>query len=384
MKHLKISRHIPFESIPRYLLLSVAMLLAGTFSVVPDALAQTVASLDPGNVAVYEPDGTIFVTCSDNDPSSIATCGTSNDVDPDKKVGNFVITGGTTGSDVIQSTMTKRFEVPTTTDSDIVLDARVTGSTAWRGSLYTVDFTKIDNITIPSLGLKSEAFIRVGLVDVTDPTNVFEVGNAAVADFGCEPDRTVGAKLSLPLVSDPVEFEAEVGWCEEDSSDTFSFGAKVITGHTYELQMTIFCQATTGFPLSILSVCTFNPSDLSFDLSQIIDDEAPSLSFTIPALEIDFGGAIGEIEFIPETEIDFLDDVLSAVANVFVPDIDDGFLEWDYMTVTIDEDVPTLVRSGVSEALRLLHTPSGNRQTSGLVLYPMLCADGECDWPERP
>ena len=363
------------------IILGSAILLAGTFSTVPLTHAQVVATLDPGNVAVFTPDGTIFVdSCGPT-----ATCGTSNDV-LSGKVGNFVVVGGTTDSDLIQSTMTKRFTVPTTTDSDIVLDARVTGSTVWRGSLYTVDFTKIDNITIPSLGLKSEAFIRVGLVDVTDPNsdNHFEVGNAAVADFGCEPDRTVGAKLSLPLVSDPVEFEAEIGWCEEDSSDTFSFGAKVITGHTYELQMTLFCQATTGFPLSILSACTFNPSPLSFDLAQIISDEAPSLSFTIPGISVDFGDPIGNIEFIPETEIDFLGNVLSAVTDVFVPSIDDGFLEWDYMTVTIDEDVPSLVRSGVSEALRLLHTPSGRREASNLVLYPGLCGDGDCDWPEKP
>ena len=354
-----------------------AILLAGTHSFAPSASAQTVASLDPGNVAVFAPDGTDFDTQCD----PIATCNTSNDL-PNQKVGNFVITSGTTQSDLARSTMTKQFTVPTTTDSDIVLDARVTGSTLWRGSLYVVDFTKLDNITIPSLGVKSEAFIRVGLVDVTDPNNVFEVGNAAVADFGCDPDRSVELKISLPLVSDPVEFGAEVGWCEEDSSDTFSFGAKVITGHTYELQMTLFCQATTGFPLALLSACTFNPSPLAFDLVDIIMNSGNSLSFTIPGLTIDFGDVVGEVELIPETTIDF-SSVLSGIADFFIPTIDNGFLEWDYMTVTIDEDVPSLVRSGVSEALRLLHTPSGQRETSGLVLYPALCADGDCDWPER-
>lgn len=356
-----------------------AMLLAGTFGGVPPALAQTIGVLDPGNVAVFDPDGTTFV----NSCGLFATCGTSDDLGSNK-VGNFVVVGGTTDSDLIQSTMTKRFMIPTTTDSDIVLDARVTGSTAWRGSLFLVDLTKIDNVTIPSLGLKSEAFIRVGLVDVTDadPANHFEVGNAAVADFGCEPDRTAGLKVSLPLVSDPIEFEAELGWCEEDSSDTFSFGAKVITGHTYELQMTIFCQATTGFPLSILSACTFNPSPLSFDLAQIITDSGISLSFTIPGISVDFGDVIGNIEFIPETTVD-LSGLLSAVTDALIPSIDDGFLEWHYMTVTIDEDVASLVRSGVSEALRLLHTPQGQRETSGLVLYPDLCTDGDCDWPEK-
>ncbi|MCP4379483.1 MAG: hypothetical protein GY794_25345 [bacterium] len=221
-------------------------------------------------------------------------------------------------------------------------------------------------------------------MDVTDTNedNHFEVGNAAVADFGCEPDRTAGVKVSLPLVSDPVEFEAELGWCEEDSSDTFSFGAKVITGHTYELQMTIFCQATTGFPLSILSACTFNPSPLSFDLAEIIAGSGNSLSFTIPGLTVDFGDPIGDVELIPETPVD-LSGALSLVTDALIPSIDDGFLEWDYMTVTIDEDVPSLVRSGVSEALRLLHTPSGRRETAGLVLYPNLCTDGDCDWPEK-
>ena len=353
------------------------ILLTGVLSGVPVALAQTVDILEPGNVAVFEPDGTHFV----NSCGGTATCGTSNNLN-NSKVGNFVVVGGTTDSDLIQSTMTKQFTVPTTTDSDIVLDARVTGSTAWRGSLYVVDLTKIDNFTIPSLGLKSEAFIRVGLVDITDANNHFEVGNAAVADFGCEPDRTAGVKVSLPLVSDPVELEAEIGWCDEDSSDTFSFGAKVITGHTYELQMTIFCQATTGFPLSLLSACTFNPSPLSFDLADIIAGSGSSLSFTIPGLTVDFGDPIGDVELIPETPID-LSGALSAVTDVLIPSIDDGFLEWDYMTVTIDEDVPSLVRSGVTEALRLLHTPSGKRETSGLVLYPNLCTDGDCDWPEK-
>jgi len=358
---------------------STAILLIGLFCIAPVGLAGVVAILDPGNVAVFDPDDTIFVDSCDVS----ASCNTSSDLN-NNKVGNYVVVGGTTDSDLIQSTMTKRFMIPTTTDSDIVLDARVTGSTAWRGSLYVVDFTKLDNITIPSLGLKTEAFIRAGLVDVTDAdtANHFEVGNAAVADFGCEPDRTFGAKLTLPLVSDPVELEAEIGWCEEDSSDTFSFGAKVITGHTYELQMTIFCQATTGFPISLLSACTFNPSPLSFDLSDIIAGSGNSLEFTIDGISVDFGDPIGDIELVPDITID-LSAPLEAITDVLVPSIDDGFLEWGYMTVTIDEDVPSLVRSGVSEALRLLHTPSGRRETSGLVLYPDLCTDGDCDWPEK-
>ena len=208
------------------------------------------------------------------------------------------------------------------------------------------------------------------------------MGNAAVADFGCEPDRSVEIKITLPLVSDPVELGAEVGWCEEDSSDTFSFGAKVITGHTYELQMTIYCQATTGFPLALLSACTFNPSPLAFDLVDTITNSGASLSFTIPGLSIDFGDPLGEVELFPDTTID-LSGALSGLTDFFIPTIDNGFLEWDYMTVTIDEDVPSLVRSGVSEALRLLHTPSGQRETNGLVLYPDLCTDGDCNWPEK-
>ena len=344
------------------LVLSGAILLACTLSIaLPSVLlAQTVADLDPGNVAVYYPDGS-FPTNNCNSP---ATCGTSQDL-ANNKVGSYVVVGGTTGSDVVQRTMTKRFTVLPTTDSDIVLDARVTGQSLWRGTLYAVDFTKLDNVTIPSLGLKSEAFIRVGLVDVTDPNNQFEVGNAAVADFGCEPDRTVGAKVTLPFVSDPVEFELEVGWCEENSSDTFNFGAKVITGHTYELQMAIICQATTGFPLSLLSACTFNPSPLSFDLADLISNSGVNLSFTIPKLSIDFGDPIGDVTLFPETTVD-LAGILTSVTNVLVPSIDDGFLQWGYMTVTIDEDVPSLIRSGVSEALRLLNTPEGQRQTRAL------------------
>jgi hypothetical protein len=215
-------------------------------------------------------------------------------------------------------------------------------------------------------------------LDVTDPNNQFEVGNAAVADFGCEPDRTVGAKVTLPLVSDPAELELDVGWCEEDSSDTFDFGAKVITGHTYELQMALICQATTGFPLSLLSACTFNPSPLSFDLAALIGD---NLSVTIPGLTVDFGVPIGDVELIPETTID-LDAITEPVADVLVPSVDDGFLQGGYMAVTVDEDVPSLVRSGVSEALRLLHTPEGQRDTGSLILYPDLCGDRDCVWPE--
>ena len=87
-------------------------------------------------------------------------------------------------------------------------------------------------------------------MDVTDPdpANHFEVGNAAIADFSCEPDRTLGVKVILPLVSDGVDVEFAVGVCEEESADTFCYGAKLIRGHTYEMQLAVTCQATTGTP----------------------------------------------------------------------------------------------------------------------------------------
>ena len=78
--------------------------------------------------------------------------------------------------------------------------------------------------------------------------------------------------------------------------------------------------------------------------------------------------------------------VLTEITNSLIPKIDDGFVSWDYMTVTVDPNMVDLVRKGLSEAICLLHTPSGRRQSGpidGNPGYPALCGDGECNWPER-
>ena len=108
MKHLPVFRQLTFQGNARYLFLSMAMLLVGTVSIMVPASAQTVATLDPGNVAVFTPDGTDFDTSCD----PIATCDTSDDLG-NNKVGNYVVTSGTSMSDLARSTMTKQFTVPT-------------------------------------------------------------------------------------------------------------------------------------------------------------------------------------------------------------------------------------------------------------------------------
>jgi len=285
---------------------------------------------------------------------------------------------------------------------EIVLDARVTGSTTWRGSLYVIELTNAGFALISSLGAKAEAFIRVGLVDVTpgNPNGDFEVGNDAVADFDCESGDEIGFTIPLPLVSDGVDIEAEVGVCEQESTDTFNFGAKVITGHTYELQLAIACQTTTGAVTpTLLSACTFNPSPISFDLTTLLSDALTdafnTLDLTlpiVPSVELDldptdpsFDVTLGDKNFAEDLG-DLVKPALTEITNSLIPKIDDGFVSWDYMTITVDPNLVGLIRKGISETIRLLHTPSGRRQSGpidGNPGYPDLCGDGECDWPEN-
>ncbi|MCP4386723.1 MAG: hypothetical protein GY802_00380, partial [Gammaproteobacteria bacterium] len=44
----------------------------------------------------------------------------------------------------------------------------------------------------------------------------------------------------------------------------------------------------------------------------------------------------------------------------------------------VGDDVE-VVRTGVAESIRLLHTPSGRRESGPIDGYPDLCGDGQCD-----
>jgi hypothetical protein len=317
------------------------------------------------------------------------------------EAGSYVISFfNTTNNSRATGALKQTFTIPAdSSGEEIVLDARVTGSTTWRGSLYVIDLSKAGFTLLSSLGAKAEAFIRVGLVDVTpaNPSGDFEVGNDAVADFDCEAGNELGFTVPLPLVSDGVDLEVEVGVCEQESTDTFNFAAKVMTGHTYELQLAITCQTTTGLlQPTLLAGCTFNPSPISFDLTQLLgdalDDAFNAIDLTVklePTVEIDltepsFEVTLGDVNVGDALKVP-VKAALSEITNSLIPKIDDGFVSWDYMTVTIDPNMVGLVRTGLSEAIRLLHTPQGKR-TSGPLTgdpgYPDLCGDGDCDWPE--
>ncbi len=294
---------------------------------------------------------------------------------------------------------------------------------SWRGTLVVVDLTKTGFWQIPSLGAKAEAFIRVSLVDVTDPDKPYDVGNDAIEDFGCDLGRELSGKIPLPLVSDPIDIGFELGWCEEERSETFSFPAKVVTGRTYQLQLSTVCQATTGVPLTLLSFCTFDDIvQKDFDLSELITDEIDKIAIgdiTLPQESVDLG-ILGTLKFPPDELATIpVGDVLSvlsvvseAILDAAIPNIDKGFVSWDYMNIAvapnlsdlvddvktnvvaslvasetaITEDVEAVgdqvevVRTGVATSIELLNTPSGKRTAGPIDGYPDLCGEGECDW----
>ncbi len=65
-----------------------------------------------------------------------------------------------------------------------------------------------------------------------------------------------------------------------------------------------------------------------------------------------------------------IEDEVNGLLDSVVPTIDNGFVEWDYFTVTIENDSEgqiTELRDGVLDAIRLLHTPQG----SVLLIIPV-------------
>ncbi len=433
----------------RFLRNCVLLLTFGAFGAGPYAFAQV--SVAPGTDAFFGPetiDGTFDDKLGDCDGIS-SLCDTSNNLSEGEAYTYSAAIFNTTKISTTVSGLSTEFTVPSSGGDETPLDARITGGASWRGSFYIVDFTKVAFFTVPSLGAKAEGFVRVSLVNVTDPNNPFDVGNDAIADFGCEPDREVGGKFTLPLLSDPIELGAEVGLCEEERSETFSFGARVIPGHKYQIQLSIVCQSTTGLPLTYASVCLFHNTP-EFNLAQLLVDnlsdlDAPDIDLTLPSIELgsisvseDLPGWItnlcdvaGEdcdsidvnidlptIEFpafsLPTGDIidDFLTPVTAAIVNAVVPRWDSGFLHWDYMNVAIDPDLGSLVsdvesdilgqvsasetaivsavdtvgdqvevvRTGVADSIRLVHTPNGRRSSGPIDGYPDLCGDGNCSW----
>jgi len=362
-------------------------------------LASHVMAVDqvaPGTTAYFDDPIELVIANSGDCNQATNECGSSAVTTPGAaKIGTYVVsTFNTTSNSRATGGLVKTFTVPGA-EGD-VLDARITGSTAWRGSLYVIDFTNVGFSLLSSLGAKAEAFLRVSVVDVTNPNAPFEVGNDAIADFDCEPGSDLGFTIPIPLVSDGVDLEATIGVCEQESNDTFNFGAKVITGHTYELQLTAICQTTTGaLQPTLLSACTFNPSPIAFDLSTILDD-ALTQAFNNLNLVVPDAKPSLKLQLDPpkiEVSLDDLDvgqeltnvvkPLLTGITNSLIPKIDNGFVSWDYMTVTIDENVTGMIRDSLGETIRLLHTPQGKRTSGPIDQFPELCGDGDCAWAEK-
>ena len=357
-----------------------ALLLAlGVLAVVPHAFAQVFIS--PGTDEFFGAetiDGSFDDKLGDCDGVT-NLCDTSANVSAGEVYTYSAAIFNQTQISTTVSGLYKEFTVPKDIgDEETVLDARITGSASWRGSFYIVDFTKIAFFQLPSLGAKAEGFVRISLVDVTDPDNPFDVGNDAIADFGCEPDREISGTIPLPLVSDGVDIGAEVGWCEEERSETFSFGARVIRGHTYEIQLSMVCQSTTGAPVTFTSVCTFN-NNQALNLSDLLTGALGNLSvepikislgsIALPSVRVPLPGWIVDALDIvfedPPTSIgydvpdinlpafelptddvvsDFLTPVVGSVLDAAAPRIDTGFVRWDYVNVAIDPDLGDLVK----------------------------------------
>ncbi len=390
------------------------------------AMAQTHAQTDvlPGTLASLVPDsGGNFSWKSDDCDDLANICETGSDTGAGETYTLAAAIGNTTKSATTVSGLSTEFTVPSSDGSETVLDARVSGGVSWRGTLVVVDLTKTGFWQIPSLGAKAEAFIRVSLVDVTDPDKPYDVGNDAIEDFGCDLGRELSGKIPLPLVSDPIDLGFELGWCEEERSETFSFPAKVVTGRTYQLQLSTVCQATTGVPLTLLSFCTFDDIvQKDFDLSELITDEIDKIAIDdikLPQESVDLG-ILGTLKFPPDELATIpVGDVLSvlsvvseAILDAAIPNIDKGFVSWDYMNIAvapnlsalvdnvktnvitslvasetaITEDVEAVgdqvevVRTGVATSIELLNTPSGKRTAGPIDGYPDLCGEGECGW----
>ena len=368
-----------------------ALLLSiGAFGVVPQAFAQVFVS--PGTDEFFGPaaiEGSFDATLGDCGVSNL--CKTGADLGAGEAYTYSAAIFNQTQISTTVSGLFTEFTVPQDIDDgETVLDARITGGASWRGSFYIVDFTKVAFFQLPSLGAKAEGFVRVSLVDVTDPANPFDVGNDAIADFGCEPDREIGATIPLPLVSDGIDLGAEVGWCEEERSETFSFGARVVRGHTYQVQLSLVCQSTTGAPATFTSVCTFNSND-TLNLSQLLTGALGNLSvdpikvslgsIVLPSVQVPLPGWIVDVLDIvlddppssvgfdvpdinlpafelPTDDIfsDFLTPVVGSVLDAAAPRIDTGFLRWDYVNVAIDPDLGDLVRGVEADIVSQINT----------------------------
>ena len=402
-------------------LLQAVAVVAVTLCMTSHVLAQPVVNdVLPGTTERFDlPDGDFNTPC---DPGLTPTfCETEKNLG-NGTMGNFVCTKLTkTKSFTNITTLTKRFKVLAGGHAGNVVNARITGSTKWRGTLAVIDWSQLTPAAFGSLGTRADALLRTSLLDVTatDSDMHFEVGNAAIADFSCEPDRTVGLNIPLPLTSDGVDVEFAVGVCEEESADTFSYGVKLIRGHTYEMQMAVTTQATTGATTAILPITLAAASFHSFPAAFSFDEEINIPDIKIGPLKEDLGflpfkiidgfgvNIDGVISFsvpsvtIPEIEIDItiptsvLNDPINAVLETILPEVDNGFVEWDYFTVTIDPDRAAQLsdlsaqltaladqaaelREGVVESIQLLHTPQGQRTSN----YPGACGDG-CDFPEK-
>ncbi len=387
--------------------------------------AQVVETVNPGTTFFFDlPDDSFSSPC---DSGQLTFCETEVDAVGPGTMGSYVVTSLTKTKSFIKiNTLTKQFTVPADGHAGNVVNARITGSTKWRGTLATVDWSQLTPAQFGNLGTRADALLRTSLLDVTDPdpTNHFEVGNAAIADFSCEPDRTVGLNIPLPLTSDGVDVEFAVGVCEEESADTFSYGAKLIRGHTYEMQLAVTTQATTGTPTTpatlllpiTLAAASFHSTPVAFSFDEGIDipdieittieEDLGFLPFTIiPEFGVDldpvpFSFTVPKVE-IPKINIDLtiptdpLEVAVNEVLEFILPEVDNGFVEWDYFTVTIDPDRAAQLsdlsaqltaladqaaelREGVVDSIRLLHTPQGKRTSN----YPGACGDG-CDWPEK-
>ncbi len=399
-------------------LLQAVAVVAVTLCMTSHVLAQVVESVDPGTTARFDlPDDSFSSGCVND---QLTFCETEVD-GTGGTMGSYVVTSLTKTKSFIKiNTLTKQFTVPADGHAGNVVNARITGSAVWRGTLATVDWSQLTPAQFGNLGTRADALLRTSLLDVTDPNNEFEVGNAAIADFSCEPDRTLGVNVPLPLTSDGVDVEFAVGLCEEERADTFSYGAKLIRGHTYEMQLAVTTQATTGWPTTpftlifpiTLAASTFYSSPLAFS-SDVILDEIDIPDIDLGTIDEDLGGilpleilpSIGVLDLdkveIPKIKLDLkiptgpIEDAVKEVLEFILPEVEDGFVEWDYFTVTIDEDIEAQIsevvaqasdladqiaeiREGVVDNIRLLNTPQGQRTSN----YPGACGDG-CDWPEK-
>lgn len=134
-------------------------------------------------------------------------------------------------------------------DSLSSLDAQITGQIRYDGTMYVFQYNGTDIVlefASGQLGTKVQTIITVALVDVTNPSNTYEVGNTTVLDTECEAAYEISFGVSVLANK-----------CTHVLQPTYSFNAIVQPNHIYEIVVDLRCDGHIGSPGLNLIGCKY-------------------------------------------------------------------------------------------------------------------------------